>query len=70
MELTISTVNVEGYDYMSIQDFIDKYHPGLSVQAVHYCCRKDKVDFIKPGRERLIVLTEKTLSYKPLKYDK
>ena len=54
--------------YVTIQEFIDKYHPGLTPPAINYAMRKDidKIDYFTPGRERLIVLTEKTLKYQPI----
>lgn len=52
--------------FMTITEFIEKYHPGLKSMSVDYAIRKGKVDYFKPGRERFIVLTKNTLSYNPI----
>lgn len=54
------------FDFCSIPTFLSTYHPGLSLQAVHYCLKQDKLDFFKEGRENFIVLSPKTLEYKPI----
>ena len=51
---------------LTIKDYIDIYHGGrLTVPAICYAIKTDKVDYIQPQRERFIVITKKTLSYKP-----
>lgn len=56
------------YEILSIKDFVAKYHPGLAVESIGYCIEKGKVDYTVPynGRERFIVVTPHTLSYKPI----
>jgi len=53
---------------LSIKDFIDQYHDGLTPEAIHYAITNDKIDYCMPfdGRERFIVTTEKTLEYNPI----
>ena len=69
-ELKKNKVIDEKLKYLTIQEFIDKYHPGLTAPAINYAMKKsvDKIDYFTPGRERLIVLTEKTLSYRPINH--
>lgn len=55
----------KGIEVISIIAFAEKYCEGISTQAVGYAIYNDKIDYIKIGRERLIVLTEKTKSYVP-----
>lgn len=54
--------------FLTIQEFIDKYHPGLTAPAINYAITEDKVDYMQPGRERFIVLSEKTLKYQPINH--
>lgn len=58
----------EKLKYLTISEFIEKYHPGLTAPAINYAIKNDKVDYFQPGRERLIVLTEKTLKYNPINH--
>lgn len=60
----------EDKEILSIKNFIKKYHPGLTPESVHYAITKDKVDFTIPyeGRERFIVMTDKTESYTPINH--
>lgn len=57
-----------GVEILSIRDFIDKYHPGLTPEAIQYSITKDKIDYTIPynGRQRFIVMTELTQSYEPM----
>ena len=57
-------------EILSIRDFIKNYHDGLTPEAVHYAIKNDKVDYTVPynGRERFIVMTEKTQEYKPINH--
>lgn len=52
-------------EVMGIKDYINQFHPGLQPQSIAYAIDNDKVDFIKVGHERLIVMTEKTRQYVP-----
>jgi len=55
-----------GEQCLLIKDYIDIYHEGkLSIPAVSYAIRNDKIDYIQPSRDRYIELTKKTLDYKP-----
>lgn len=56
----------ENLDFMTIHDFIKKYHPGLTVPSINYAIDKDKLDYMQPGRERFIILTAKSLKYQPI----
>ena len=56
--------NVRGFRLQSIQDFrADK--EGISNQALGYAFKHDLVDFIKIGKVRIIVMTEKSRKYAP-----
>lgn len=55
-----------GTQCLTIKDYILLYHNGkLTTPAVSYAIKQDKIDYIQPLRDRYIVLTDKTLSYKP-----
>ena len=42
-------------------------HKGLSIQAITGAVNSGKLDYIKIGGRKLIVLTDRTLGYKPNK---
>lgn len=65
-EIKQAKILKEDLKFMTIQKFIDKYHPGLKSMSIDYAIKKGKVDHFKPGRERFIVLTAHTLKYNPI----
>lgn len=51
---------------MSITEFRNTKAQGVSSQAINYAIENDKIDYIKVNNKvRIIVLTKKTLAYKP-----
>lgn len=56
--------------YVSIKEFIDTYHPGLTRQAIQYACSKDRLDYYQPNREKFIVINEKVRQYTPQSHPK
>lgn len=68
MELKKDKVLKDNVEFMPIKDFIDKFHPGLKSQSINYAIKNDKVDFMKIGRERFVVMTEKTKKYHPINH--
>lgn len=48
----------------SVRDFKDKYTNGVSIQGIITAIWRGDIDFVKPGRDYLVCLTDKTLSYK------
>lgn len=68
MEISKDDVRKKKLDYIPIQEFIDRFEPPLKKTAVDYLIKHDKIDYMRPGNERLIVLTKKTLSYEPINY--
>ena len=67
-KLTKEQVIENKLNYMTMVEFVKKYHPGLRPETVSYWMRKNKVHWFKPGRERFIVLTPESMSYKPSPY--
>lgn len=55
---------------LTIKDFIDRYHTGLTTESVRVAISKDKIDHHRPGKEYFVVLTKKTISYTPNKSKK
>lgn len=53
---------------LTIKNFIQAYHPGLSRETIRVAIAKDKIDHHRPGNEYFVVLTEKTRSYIPQKH--
>lgn len=53
---------------MTINEFRNKLASGVSYQAIQYALANDMVDYIDIGpRVKVIVLTEKSLNYRPNK---
>lgn len=50
---------------VTIAEFIEKYHNGVTPQAIKYAIEKDLVDYVKTGKVYLVVLTPTTLAYAP-----
>lgn len=63
--MLLEKTNVFKQDVLTITEFIEKYHEGLTPQAVKYAMESDNLDYVKIGSVYLVVLTEKTLSYTP-----
>jgi hypothetical protein len=55
---------------VTIQEFIDKYHPTLTYPAIVYAVKNGKVSGNKEGRRWVITLDEKTLRYNPIRATK
>lgn len=56
----------KGIKLSTIKDFRDTHAGGVSAQAIAYALENDLVDYIRVGnRVRVIVLTDKSLSYQP-----
>ncbi len=59
------------YKLMSVNEFRFEYGAGVTPQAISYACSKDKLDYLKISDSlKVIVLTEKSKSYKPNKSKK
>jgi hypothetical protein len=65
MELTQQQIREDNTPTMSIKAWIDRYHPGLSNQAVDYAMKNNKIDYVKYGRFRNVALTVTTADYVP-----
>lgn len=65
MEYTKEQVIDEKLNYVSITEFINVYHPNLTPPAINYAILNNLIDHFKPGHERLILLTKKTMDYTP-----
>lgn len=48
---------------LSVKDFILKYNLKYTPQAIGYHARTGKIDFVKPARDILVVLSTKTLEF-------
>lgn len=68
--MELKQTEIKNKRYLPITEFIQLYHPGLSKQAILYAIRKDWLDYYSPGRERFIVLTKKSMLYKPMFHPK
>ena len=52
-------------EVVTISEFVENYHQGVTPQAIKYAIEKNLVDYVKVGKVYLVVLTETTLAYVP-----
>ena len=55
---------VSRFKLLSVSEFAQSVG-GVLNNAINYAMIEDKVDYIKVGRNRIVVMTEKTKSYTP-----
>ena len=63
-------IQVLNNETITIQEFIDKYHPTLTYPAIVYALKNGKVSGNKEGRRWVITLDENTLRYNPIRATK
>lgn len=64
MDITKKVIKSKYIDKIeSLEDFARRFN--VTVPAIEYACKKDKLDYIRLDRKTAIVLTELSLSYKP-----
>lgn len=68
MQYTQAQILQHKLSFMTIADFVKKYHPTIQTATVSYWIDNDFIDWFRPGLERFVVLTYKTLSKKPNRY--
>lgn len=61
-------IEINGYEAMPIKDFIAKYHPQVSVPAIKNAADTGRIDTYQPARDVFVLITPKTLEYKPRYY--
>lgn len=61
----MSMEKAKKYEMLPIKEFCTKYGGGVTPQAVSYAINHGIVDFIWLGKERLVVMTDKTKGYDP-----
>lgn len=69
MEINITELKDYEGKVLPVSEFRHKHADGVSAQAINYAMRKGLIDYVKVGEKGhttfLIVLTERTLQYKP-----
>lgn len=71
MKITQATILRKRYRFMTIADFIKAYHAGITIEAIVYqMYHGKKVDYYQyqPGHSLFVVLSPKTMQYKPTAY--
>ena len=68
MYIDITLVSNQGDDLITIKDFIETYHPTMTVPGIVAAIEADKIDAVKPARDIFIALTKKTMDYVPRGY--
>lgn len=54
---------------LPVSKWAEKHGKGITNAAVNYLMEHDIIDYVLLGRVRYVVLTKKTLEYKPIKSD-
>lgn len=49
--------------YLSIKQFIETYGLNLTVEAVGYHMKTNKIDYMQPVRDRFVLITKTTLNF-------
>jgi hypothetical protein len=63
--LTVRFGNGDDYVVMTVDEFVNKYHKGLSRTTIIKAAERGKLDYIKPARDIFILITQYSLSYTP-----
>lgn len=63
--LGMSFDEAKGFEMLPISKFCAKHGGNVTPQAVSYCINEGKIDFTWLGKERLVVMTDKTKAYNP-----
>ena len=63
MEIKVGKILQKGVKLQSIKEFADSHN--VTPQAVGYLITQDKLDYIKIGSERMILLNKKSKDYNP-----
>ena len=50
---------------LSVKEFIEKYGNGVSPQAISYAMENGKLDYVRLGNDRFVVMTKNSKSYVP-----
>lgn len=66
MNIEREEVLAKGVVVLSVPEYCEKYGNGLKPQSLYYAMDKDIVDWVSfGGREKYLVMTEKTKAYTP-----
>lgn len=58
----------EKQDFITIDEYIERYHPTICRTTIGYWMQKGYISWFRPGNERFVVLTEASIDYQPNKY--
>lgn len=61
---------VSKFELISVSDFATQYGEGVTPQALYYAMGKGKIDFMRVGKDRIVVMTTKSKRYKPNAHSK
>jgi hypothetical protein len=63
MLITKEVVQEKNIKWLTIEEFVNNYHIGITTMSVSTAMDNDYIDYMKPSRDRFILLTQKTLSW-------
>lgn len=58
-------ITIDGVEAVSYNEFINRYHKGLSCEALNAARLTRRIDVIKIEKLNMILLTTRSLRYKP-----
>ena len=66
MEIKRNEVLGNGKEVISVREYCEQYGKGLKEQSIYYAMDNNLVDYVQfGGREKYLVMTEKTKAYTP-----
>jgi len=70
MEYTQDNLLREGFEILTMTQYIDRFHPKerVAAETLRYNMQEGKIDFIRIGSHRLVVIKNGFNSYSPNKH--
>lgn len=64
--MELKRADVHGRDVLTVPEYVEKYGNGIKPQSLYYAMDNDLVDWVSfGGREKYLVMTDKTRAYTP-----
>lgn len=63
MKMDPKRVTADRIPFRTIKQFRDEYKIGYTVESVAYHITQNKIDWMKPGTDRFVLLTDRTLAF-------
>lgn len=63
MQHTAKEVHEDQIEFLPIKDFLETNGLTYSVESVGYHMKKNQIDWMKPAKDRFVLVTPKTLAF-------